>query len=172
MDSSEEALYELESLVPLLLLIPVHSYGPESTDVRAKARSNDGAQGVAVPAEVGALLRPILDAKKKRGQHDESRLNNLLYALIQKKGHVADEALVVLMCFDVGESPEEIDAVIARCKKMLTLLRKHQNKTPNVPGRTYPDSTLKCPSSKANTFEGAVKAINHGWHSTADNPEG
>jgi hypothetical protein len=27
-------------------------------------------------------------------------------------------------------------------------------------------------SGKDDAFEGAVKAINHGWHSTADNPEG
>jgi hypothetical protein len=31
---------------------------------------------------------------------------------------------------------------------------------------------LKGISGKNDAFEGAVKAINHGWHSTADNPEG
>jgi hypothetical protein len=82
-----------------------------------------GARGVAVPAQVAELLRPILDEKQKSGQHDESRLSNLLYGLTQKKGHLADEALVVLMCFDVGESQEETDAVIARGKRMLPLLK-------------------------------------------------
>jgi hypothetical protein len=76
------------------------------------------------------------------------------------------------MCFDVGESQEETDAVIARGKKMLPFLKKYQNKNPEIPGRIYPDSMLKGPSRKADTFEGAVKAINHGWKSTADNPEG
>jgi hypothetical protein len=55
---------------------------------------------------------------------------------------------------------------------MLPLLRKYQDKNPKIPDRTYPDSMLKGISSKADAFEGAVKAINHGWHSTADNPEG
>ena len=81
------------------------------------SQSNDKTQSVAVPAQVAALLRPILDEKQKSGQHDESRLSNLLYGLTQKKGRVADEALVVLMCFDVGESQEETDAVIGRGKR-------------------------------------------------------
>ncbi|HLO07085.1 MAG TPA: hypothetical protein VK198_10620 [Terriglobales bacterium] len=136
------------------------------------SQSNDKTQSVAVPAQVAALLRPILDEKQKSGQHDESRLSNLLYGLTQKKGRVADEALVVLMCFDVGESQEETDAVIGRGKRMLPLLKKYQDKNPKIAGRTYPDSMLKGSSSKADTFEGAVKAINHGWHSSADNPEG
>jgi hypothetical protein len=136
------------------------------------SQSNDKTQSVAVPAQVAALLRPILDEKQKSGQHDESRLSNLLYGLTQKKGRVADEALVVLMCFDVGESQEETDAVIGRGKRMLPLLKKYQDKNPKLAGLTYPDSMLKGSSSKADTFEGAVKAINHGWHSSADNPEG
>jgi len=76
------------------------------------------------------------------------------------------------MCFDVGESQEETDAVIARGKRMLPLLKKYQDKNPKIAGRTCPDSMLKGTSSKADGFEAAVKAINHGWHSTADNPEG
>jgi hypothetical protein len=133
---------------------------------------NGGARRVAVPAQVAELLRPILDEKQKSRQHDQSQLSNLLYGLTQKKGRLADEALVVLMCFDVGESQEETDAVIARGKRMLPLLKKYRDKAPNIPGFAYPDSMLKGPSDKADAFEGAVKAINHGWHSTADNPEG
>ncbi len=129
-------------------------------------------QIVAVPVPVAALIRLILDEVQKGTQHDESRLGNLLYGLTQKKGRAADEALVVLMCFYVGESQEETDAVIARGKRMLPLLKKYQDKNPKIPGRTYPDSMLKGISSRADAFEGAVKAISHGWHSTADNPEG
>jgi hypothetical protein len=72
----------------------------------------------------------------------------------------------------VGESQEEVDAVIARGKRMLPLLKKYQDRNPKVPSRTYPDSMLKGTSTKDDAFESAVKAINHGWHSTADNPEG
>jgi len=133
------------------------------------SRSNDQ---VIVPAPAAALVRPILDEKQKGVEHNESRLSKLLYDLTQKQGHAADEALVVLMCFDVGESQEEIDAVIARGKKMLPLLKRYQGRSPEIPGRNYPDSMFKGASNKADTFEGAIKAINHGWHSTADNPEG
>jgi hypothetical protein len=113
-----------------------------------------------------------LDEKQKGAQHEENRLGKLLYSLAQKRSHAADEALVVIMCFDLGESQEETDAVIARGKRLLPLLRKYQDKKPKIAGRTYPDSMLKGTSNKADTFEGAIKAINQGWHSTADNPEG
>ncbi len=76
------------------------------------------------------------------------------------------------MCFYVGESQEDGDAVIARGKKMLPLLDKYKDRNPRVPGRTYPDSMLKGKSSKDDAFEGAARAIHKGWHSTADNPEG
>jgi hypothetical protein len=77
-----------------------------------------------------------------------------------------------MMCFNMGESQEETDAVIARGRRMLPYLTKYRNVDPLIPGRTYPDSMLKSASSKGNAFDGAVNAINHGWHSTADNPEG
>ncbi len=136
------------------------------------SQSNDKTQSVTVSAQVSTLLRPTLDEKQKGAQHDERRLSKLLYGLTQKQGRASDEALVVLMCFDVGESQEVTDAVIVRGKRMLPLLKKYQGKNPKIAGRTYPDSMLKGTSSKADTFEGAVKAINHGWHGTADNPEG
>jgi hypothetical protein len=125
-----------------------------------------------VAAQVAALLRPILDERQKGLQQDERLVSNLLYALSQKKGRTADEALVVLMCFDVGESQEETDAVIARGRRMLPYLKKYRAGNPRFPGRAYPDSMLKSGSAKSDAFEGAVKAINHGWHSTADNPQG
>jgi hypothetical protein len=127
---------------------------------------------IVVPAQAAALVRPILDEVQKGVEHDETRLSNLLYGLTQTKGRAADEALVVLMCFYVGESQEETDAVIARGKRMLPLLGKYQSRNPEVPGRTYSASMLKGTSSKDDAFEGAVKAIHHGWRSTADNPEG
>jgi hypothetical protein len=127
---------------------------------------------VVVPAHVAALVRPILDEKEGGLQQGESKLSKLLYGLTQEQGQAADEALVVLMCFDLGESQEEIDAVIARGRKMLPLLKKYQKKNPKIPERNYPDAMLKGTSSKADAFAGAVRAIKHGWHSTGDDPEG
>ena len=155
----------LSAVLPLAAQTPVSA--PKET-----SQSAGKTQRLTVPAQVATLLRPILDEKQKGAQHDESRLSNLVYDLTRKQNHSADEALVVLMCFDVGESQEEADAVIARGKKMLRLLKKYQDKTPGIPGRSYSDSMLRSSSDKAGTFEGVVKAINHGWHSTTDNPEG
>jgi hypothetical protein len=155
----------------LFALLPVASE-PQTSAQKPPSHLDDRAQNVAVPAQVAVLLRPILDEHQKGTRHDESRLGKLLYGLTQQKGRAADEALVVLMCFDVGESQEEADAVIARGKRMLPLLKKYQDRNPKVPGRTYPDSMLKGIPSKGDAFEGAVKAINHGRHNTADNVEG
>jgi hypothetical protein len=154
--------------VYLAVVLPVAAE-PQSS---ASKPSKSNYQMVVVPVPVAALILPILDEKQISGQHDQGRLSNLVYALTGKKGRAADEAMVVLMCFDVGESQEETDAVIARGKRMLPLLKKYQDKNPKIPGRTYPDLMLKGTSSKADAFEGAIKAIKHGWHSTADNPEG
>jgi hypothetical protein len=155
----------------LSVVLPLAAQAQASVPKEA-SQSSYKILSVLVPTEVATLLRPILDEEQKGIQHDESRLSKLVYGLTQKQGHTADEALVVLMCFDVGESQEETDAVIGRGKRMLPLLKKYQDKTPKIAGRTYPDSMLKGTSNKADTFEGTVKAIKHGWHSTADNPEG
>jgi len=155
-----------------LFALPPLAAEPQGTAQKPVSALKDRTRNVAVPAQVGALVRPILDERQKGTQSEGSRDSNLLYALTQKKGRAADEALVVLMCFYMGESQEETDAVIARGKRMLPLLKKYQDKNPKIPGRTYPDSMLKGVSGKADAFEGAVKAINHGWHSTSDNPGG
>ena len=83
-------------------------------------------------------------------------------ALTGKGGRAADEALVVLMCFDIGESHE--DAVIERGKRMLPLLNKYRERSPKVQHRSYPDSMLRGVSSKNDAFGLAVKAINLGVH--------
>jgi hypothetical protein len=113
---------------------------------------------------VSALVRPILDEKQKSGPRGQSLLSHLMYSLIERKGSVADEALVVLMCFDVGESQEELDAVIVRGKRMLPLLKKYRETNPNVQERSYPDSMLKGVTGKADAFDGAIKAIELGVH--------
>jgi hypothetical protein len=65
-----------------------------------------------------------------------------------------------------------VTAVVARGRRMLPLLNKYRERNPKIPDHVYPDSMLKGVASKADAFEGAVKAINHGWHSTADSSEG
>jgi hypothetical protein len=117
---------------------------------------------VIVPESVAVLVRPILDEKQKSGSDDQSRLSNLMSALTGKGGRSADEALVVLMCFDIGESYE--DAVIERGRRMLPLLNKYREGSPKVQHRSYPDSMLRGVSSKNDAFNLIVKAINLGVH--------
>jgi hypothetical protein len=95
------------------------------------------------------------------------------YALTKKQGRFADEALVVLMSFEVmGESQEDTDAVIARGRRMLPYIKKYLHRNPVIEGRTYPDSLLKSSSQKQDDYQAAIKAIQHGWRGTWDNPEG
>jgi hypothetical protein len=138
-----------------------------ASQAKPSAASDDT---VIVSGAVAELVRPILDEKAKPSPHDEQLLGNLLYRLTRRKGTAADEALVVLMCFDVGESEGEVDAVIARGRRMLPLLNKYQNRDPIIDDRSYPKVMLKGPMIKDEAFRGAVKAIQHGWHSTSDNP--
>ncbi len=155
----------------LILAASATAQIPRAVDEASKPER----KSVQVLESIAVLVRPVLDEQVQilsgKGG-DQRKLSGLIYDLTKKQGSITDEALVVLMCFYVGESQEETDAVIARGKKMLPLLKKYQDKNPSITGRTYPDSMLKGSSSKADTFEGAIKAINHGWHSTADNPEG
>jgi hypothetical protein len=133
-------------------------------------------KSVQVPEHVAVLVRPILDELQKYrtdGGADRHAVDERFYALTKKKGSSADEALVVLMCFEVmGESQEDADAVIARGRGMLPLLEKYRIGDPKIPGRSHSDTLLKSASHKVEDFKGAVKAIKHGWRGTWDNPEG
>src|ERR1700693_6068378 len=91
---------------------------------------------VNVPARVAVLVRPVLDELQKyrsESGHDEHELDARFHALTKKKGRFADEALVVMVCFDMGESQEEADAVIARGRRMLPYIKKYRNRTPKIP---------------------------------------
>jgi hypothetical protein len=131
--------------------------------------------GVVVPESVAVLIRPILDERQKLlsgERHDEHQLNQLLYALRHKQGRDADEGLVILMCFDLGESQEVEDAVIARGPQMLPDLNQYLDQVPAVSGRTYPDRMTKGALSKSDAFLGAIQAINRGRKSSGENPRG
>jgi hypothetical protein len=132
--------------------------------------------GVVVPERVAILVRPVLDElqhSRIEGENDRHLVDARFYALAKKQGASADEALVVLMCFDVmGESQEDSDAVIARGRKMLPYLRKYCCGEPKITGRAYPDSLLKSSARKQDDFQGAMKAIEQGWRGSWDNPQG
>jgi|1186.fasta_scaffold12968_1 hypothetical protein len=132
---------------------------------------------VLVPERVAILVTPILDRLQHYQQHrydgdDRSQVDERFYSLTQQEGPAVDEALVVLMCFEVmGESQEETDEVIARGRRMLPYIQKYRDAKPKFPARSYSD-LLKGLAAKDDAFEGATKAIKHGWRGTWDNPEG
>jgi hypothetical protein len=117
---------------------------------------------------------PLLDAQLKAVNGDwqsEQDVSNRIVALVKSHDRASDEALVVLLCFYVGESQEEADGVIARGKKMYPLLKKYRYRTPELPGRSY-RQLLQPENIKRDNFEGAVTAIRKGLRGTWDNPEG
>jgi len=130
---------------------------------------------VVVPEQVAVLVRPILDETQtyRSNGGEPNRASEHFYALTKMRGRFADEALVVVLCFDVmGESQEDTDAVIVRGRKMLPYLVKYRDHSPRIPRRRYQNSLLKSSSQKARDFAGAMKAIQHGWRGTWDNPQG
>jgi hypothetical protein len=131
-----------------------------------------------VPERAALLIRPLLDLRQEAvnqcGLQDEKcrdgeayerqqqrwrKVGGLLYRLTRRRSADADEALVVLMCFYIGESQEERDAVITRGRRMLPLLRKYLHGVPVVPGREYSTLLLKPEEIKTAEFAGAMKAI-------------
>lgn len=178
-------LWFLVLLMPILFYV-AHSQMPTEQSRTVNRRMH---QKLTVPEPVAHLIRPLLDSRQKSQQHpeincptdadptkctdsNEVNFEDLLAKLTARKDPSSDEALVVLMCFYLGESQEETDAVIGRGRRMLKYLNKYRYVIPNIPGRSYPSSMLKDHSVKADDFAGAIRAIQKGWHSGADNPEG
>src|SRR5215470_567130 len=168
----------MRSRLCILILAALCLMRPSDSQVRSPqpARTSKGTERrVIVPERVAKLVRPLLDWRqrsRRQSEVSESDFERLLLKLTARKDAASDEALVVVMCFYFGESQEDTDAVIARGHRMLKYLKKYRYATPSVPGRAYTNSLLKNPSLKADEFTGAIRAIQKGWHSTADNPEG
>jgi hypothetical protein len=184
----------LVMLVGLAMLLPFGRECQARTSSRSLQLNREPpVSSVEVPERVAALVRPILDLRAdsmaecgqpgvpskctngelyNQEQIRQKKLGELLYRLVRQKGPSADEALVVLMCFYIGESQEETDSVIARGRKMLIYLNQYFHTNPTIPNRSYPTSMMKTPSAKDDDFGGAITSITHGRHNTADNPRG
>jgi len=127
--------------------------------------------GVIIPESVALLIRPILDGHYKfsTGEYNyrtlENNVSNLLYSLIKNESAVADEALVVLTCFYIGESQEDSSEVISRGTRMLTYLGKYKNKYPIIPDSNYPNSMRR---NNNYNFEVMIMAIKQGLRGNWD----
>jgi hypothetical protein len=158
----------------ILLGVSNHAASAETAKTQQQPPSRKNIVGrVSVPEQVVTLVRPILDLRQEsieqcgepgssskciqgdayeREQQRQKEFADLLAQLTQRKETAADEALVVLMWFYVGESQEEADAVIARGPKMLAYLAKYRHARPKISTRAYPNSIFKNPTLRSADF--------------------
>ena len=131
------------------------------------------AKKIVVPQKVADLVIPILDLMSQaRQEHfrDQSegsafwRSSVLLGRLFDNQGPAADEALVVLFSYYLGESNGEdlLQTVTERGRRMLPILRKYQCCTVQIPGRTYSSSILLPHSTRISFFQEAAGVIEEG----------
>jgi hypothetical protein len=130
-------------------------------------------RSVIVPPAATKLLIPVLDAYEK-GRTDnspgkEERGGSLWNAAVlagkvmSNKTPAADEALVVLLYFYIGESTDgdKEAEIIDRGKKMLPYLKKYQTRTPQISGRDYTKLLLERETSQM-SFREIIEAIVRG----------
>jgi hypothetical protein len=127
--------------------------------------------GVVPPEKTQELLKPILDLRAKaessQGEQQQSAFvqsEKLIGSLFQKKSRAADEALVVLMNFYVGESLQMdlVHQVTVRGKRMLPLLLKYQKASVAFSGFKYPKSLLIADDIRKRSFDDAIEAVKTG----------
>lgn len=134
---------------------------------------SSAANKIIVPQKVADLLIPILDLMSEATQKqpvDESagstfwRSSALLGRLFDNQSPAADEALVVLFSYYLGESNGEdlLQAVTERRRRMLPILRKYQCCTVLIPGRTYRRSMRLADSTRAILLHDAAELIEKG----------
>src|ERR1700687_1375150 len=132
---------------------------------------NDVTAAIVPPREVQSLLRPILDlcaeAEESQGEHQNAvfyQVAKQTGGLFQMRTKAADEALVVLMNFYIGESPGQdlLHQVTVRGKRMLPLLLKYRNAHVIFSQRKYPSSILLAHDVKKEFFENAIESVTAG----------
>lgn len=147
---------------------------------QAKTNVQQPQQSITVPENVAVVVRPLLDLRLESTRQcgapgtpskctdgeaytqertREEKFNLLLARLFAQQGPSADEGLVVLMWFYVGESGEEIDSIISRGRRILPYLRKYRNSKPVIQNRAYPDSMLKERAVRQEHFKAAMLTI-------------
>jgi hypothetical protein len=123
------------------------------------------------PREVQVLVKAILDLRSKaecsQGEQQQSAFQQsekLMGRLFQKKSAAADEALVVLMNFYVGESIQAdlIHQVTTRGKRMLPLLLKYKKASVAFSKVEYPKSMLVADDVRKKSFDDAIAAVRAG----------
>lgn len=144
----------MKFLIPLLLL---------ATGLAAGA--------VQPPRSVESLVVPILDlraqAESSQGEAQQSaftKSEKLTGKLFQMHTRAADEALVLLMNFYVGEALQSdlVHEITKRGKRMLPLLLKYEPDAIHFSKRSYPASLLVAKDVRSDEFQTAIQAVKSG----------
>jgi hypothetical protein len=137
------------------------------------ATQTSAASTIVVPRKVASLLVPILDlltVAMTKHPVDESegsalwRSSELLGHLFDDQSPAADEALVVLFNYYLGESNGEdlVQSVTTRGPRMLPILQKYRCCAVQISGRAYPNSIRLPDLVKASFFQEAIELIQQG----------
>lgn len=123
------------------------------------------------PRSVESLVVPILDlraqAESSQGKAQQSaftRSEKLTGKLFQMHTRAADEALVLLLNFYVGEALQSdlVHEITKRGKRMLPLLAKYQDDAVHFSKRSYPASLLVAKDVRSDEFQTAIQAVKSG----------
>ncbi len=139
---------------------------------------------IEVPETVAVLIRPILDIEAEslrlcrstkpqsctEGREREEEVSRsreverLTTDLLHKNGSTANEALVILLCYYVGEGNGEdiLFGITSRGRRMVSPLRKYENRTPTISNRAYPDRLRLSTETKKHIFATAIDSVLHG----------
>ena len=129
------------------------------------------AGAVQPPRSVESLVVPILDlraqAESSQGEAQQSaftKSEKLTGKLFQMHTRAADEALVLLLNFYVGEALQSdlVHEITKRGKRMLPLLLKYDHDAVRFSKRVYPASLLVAEDVRADEFQTAIQAVKSG----------
>ena len=134
-------------------------------------QSPNASAPIPLPKGVQALLEPILDlraeAESSAGEKQQvafEKSEKLVAGLFKVKSKNADQALVVLMNFYVGESLQAdlVHEVTLRGKRMLPLLVKYRQESVTFTDRKYPQSLSLAGDIRQRDFDNAINSVRSG----------
>ena len=152
--------------------------------IAVDAEQTSARETIEVPQTVAVLISPILDIEAEslrlcrstkpqsctegREREEEAarsaEVERLTTDLLHRKGSTANEALVVLLCYYIGEGNGEdlLFSTTSRGRQMLSPLRKYARHTPRISNRSYPDGLRLSLDTKKHIFDLAIDSIEHG----------
>ena len=127
---------------------------------------------VTVPPAVAIRVTPVLDAivRSRKASPTASpfaewfKVEKPVTRVMEDRSPAADEALVVLVQFYIGESTSEDlnHEITKRGRRMLPYLRKYRRDLARIAGRQYPDSIRLEPETWKENIDADIESIQKG----------